>query len=64
MSWERLRKQKGGTKTGVTESGAEDEMVVWLHDSNGREFEQTQKLVKDRKRYTSVDGITKSDMTE
>ena len=38
---------------------AEDEMVVWHHWDNGRKFDQTQEIVKDREAW-HVYGVTKS----
>ena len=38
----------------------EDDMVVWHHQLNEHEFEQTQKMVKDREAWCAVEhGVTK-----
>ena len=38
----------------------EDDMVVWHHQLNEHEFEQTQKTVKDREAWCAVvHGVTK-----
>ena len=39
----------------------EDEMVGWHHQINGHEFEQMQKIVKDREAWcATTDGVAKS----
>ena len=39
----------------------EDEMVGWHHRLNGREFEQTWEIVKDREAWrAAVHGVSKS----
>ena len=40
---------------------AENEMVGWYHRFNGREFEQTPEIVKDREAWhVTVHNVTKS----
>ena len=39
----------------------EDEMTGWHHQINGHEFEQMQKIVKDREAWcATTDGVAKS----
>ena len=51
-----------GKDWGQEEKGAtEDEMVGWHHQINGHEFEQMQKIVKDREAWcATTDGVAKS----
>ena len=51
--WERLKAGEVGP--------AEDEMVRWHHQLDGREFEQTLGMVKDIETwYAAVHGVAKS----